>query len=253
MTSPVFHHGHEDLHRVRPGEVLDVVGPEARHAVTVRRLRAGEPLDLVDGHGTRVSCTFTTGEKDRMSVTVAAVHREEPPRPHLGLVQALAKGDRDLQAAEAATELGVTCVIPWQAERSIVRLRAERAARTMAKWESTLNTAAKQSRRAHWPRLQPWVDTAGLAELIRSRPDTLWLVLHESAATRWSADDVAGWRGRAGVTVVVGPEGGISDRERETLEAAGAHTVRLGDTVMRSSTAGPAALAALGAVLGIWG
>lgn len=252
MTNPVFHHPGEGLSRARPGELLDVHGPEARHAVTVRRLRAGELLDLVDGHGTRATCTFRDGEKDRMTVAVKSVAREPQPRPLLSLVQALAKGERDLQAVESATELGVSRVVPWQAERSIVRLRAERAAKTMGKWESLLATAAKQSRRATWPELAPWVDTAGLAELIRSEPGTLWLVLHESANVPWSSREVAAWGEQEHVAVVVGPEGGISERELEALCAAGARPVRLGATVMRSSTAGPAALAALSAVLGLW-
>ncbi|MDO4919414.1 16S rRNA (uracil(1498)-N(3))-methyltransferase [Kocuria sp.] len=250
MTNPVFHHEH--LTGVRPGEVLDVAGPEAKHAVTVRRLRAGEPLDLVDGRGTRVSCTFTAGERDRMSVTVSEVTHEAVPRPELTLVQALAKGDRDLQAVESATELGASRVIPWQAERSIVRLRGERAAKTMHKWEAQLASAAKQSRRAAWPQLRPWVDTAGLVRLVAEEPATLWLVLHESAETPWSALDTPAQDAHERVAVVVGPEGGISDAELHALRAAGARTLRLGRTVMRSSTAGPAALAALSAVLGLW-
>ena len=251
MTNPVFHRA--DLGEAHPGETLDVVGAEARHAVIVRRLRAGEPLDLVDGHGTRVTATFEAGEKDRMTVRVTDVRHETIPVPQLTLVQALAKGDRDLQAVESATELGITRVVPWQAERSIVRLRAERAAKTMAKWESLLTTAAKQSRRATWPHLEPWVDTTGLTRLVTAETDTLWLVLHESAATAWSSRQVASWAEHPRVAVVVGPEGGISPDELAALEAAGAHTLRLGETVMRSSTAGPAALAALSAVLGLWG
>lgn len=251
MTNPVFHR--EDLTGAHPGEVLDVAGPEARHAVTVRRLRAGASLDLVDGRGTRAVCTFVAGEKDRMSVTVDSVAHEEPPAPRLTLVQALAKGDRDLQAAETATELGVDCVIPWQAERSIVRLRGDRAAKTMAKWDATLCAAAKQSRRAHWPRREQWMDTAALARLVAEDTETLWLVLHETASTAWSGHDVTAWRERTRIAVVVGPEGGISDAETQLLTEAGAHTLRLGDTVMRSATAGPAALAALHSVLGLWG
>lgn len=251
MTNPVFHAPH--LTGFHPGEVLDVHGPEAKHAVTVRRLRTGEPLDLVDGHGTRASCTFTSGEKDRMSVTVADIRHEEPRTPRFTLVQALAKGDRDLQAAETATELGVDRVIPWQADRSIVRLRGERAEKTMAKWDSTLTTAAKQSRRAHWPHREDWVDTSRLARLVAAETDTLWLLLHETATTTWAASDTAAWAEHPRIAVIVGPEGGIGEDETRTLTEAGAQTLRLGDTVMRSSTAGPAALAALQAVLGLWG
>lgn len=252
MTNPVFHVPAPELAAAAPGGTLEVTGPEARHAVTVRRLRAGEPLDLVDGRGTRAGCMFTAGDRDRMTVAVDSVTREPVTAPSLTLVQALAKGDRDLQAVESATELGVDRVVAWQAERSIVRLRAERAAKTMAKWEATLASAAKQSRRAHWPELAPWVDTAGLAELVRAEPETLWLVLHESVATPWSTAHAAAWRDRERIAVVVGPEGGISDGELAALQGAGARPVRLGTTVMRSSSAGPAALAALNAVLGFW-
>ncbi|MFJ4759288.1 16S rRNA (uracil(1498)-N(3))-methyltransferase [Kocuria marina] len=252
MTNPVFHVPAEDLFRAHPGEVLDVAGPEAKHAVTVRRLRAGEALDLVDGHGTRAVCTFDSGAKDRMSVTVHEIHHDAAQQPEFTLVQALAKGDRDLQAAEAATELGVSRVIPWQAERSIVRVHADRAAKLMAKWDSTLAAAAKQSRRARWPERGDWVDTAGLARLIAAEPQMLWLVLHESASPRWSTPGVTRWGDRPRIAVIVGPEGGIGDGELEALCAAGAQPMRLGTTVMRSSTAGPAALAALHAVLGLW-
>ena len=252
MTNPVFHHPAEALAGARRGDVVEVHGPEARHAVTVRRLRAGEPVDLVDGAGTRVTGSLLDGEKDRMRVTVEAVTHEPAPAPQLTLVQALAKGDRDLQAVEAATELGVHRVVPWQAERSIVRLRGDRAAKTMAKWESALSAAAKQSRRAHWPALAPWQDTPGLAELVRSEPETLWLVLHESVPTQWSTREAAQWGQWQRIAVLVGPEGGVGEDELQLLRAAGAQPVRLGTTVMRSSTAGPAALAALSAVLGLW-
>ena len=77
-------------------------------------------------------------------------------------------------------------------------------------------------------------------------------MLHESANVPWSSREVAAWGEQEHVAVVVGPEGGISERELEALCAAGARPVRLGATVMRSSTAGPAALAALSAVLGLW-
>ena len=253
MTNPVFHVPFQELARAHPGGFLDVAGPEAKHAVTVRRLREGEALDLVDGCGTRAVCVFDTGAKERMRVMVREVHHDAAQQPEFTLVQALAKGDRDLQAAEAATELGVSRVIPWQSERSIVRVHADRAAKLMAKWDSTLAAAAKQSRRASWPERGDWVDTAGLVRLIGGEPETLWLVLHEAASAPWSLPQVRDWRDRSRVGVIVGPEGGISENELANLCSAGAQPLRLGTTVMRSSTAGPAALAALNAVLGLWG
>lgn len=251
MTDPVFHASPEQLATVTAGEELTITGAEARHMM-VRRLRSGEALDLVDGAGTRVTCEFVGGTKESVTVRALSVGSVPEATPVLTLVQALAKGDRDLQAAESATELGVDRVIAWQAERSIVRLKAEREAKTMAKWNSTLAAAAKQSRRARWPRLGEPVDTTGLARLIQEESEVLWLVLHESASRSWGSVSRATLAEATSIGVVVGPEGGIGEDELGRLVAAGARPVKLGADVMRASTAGPAALAALCAVTGRW-
>lgn len=251
MTNPVFLAGPGQLATAGPGDPLEITGDAARHAVTVRRLRAGETLDLVDGAGTRAVCELTRGEKDTMSVTVLGISHEPAPAPRFTLVQALAKGDRDLQAVESATELGVDRVIPWQAERAVVRLKPERAARTAAKWDSTLTAAAKQSRRSHWPELAPPLTSGALAELIAAEPDTAWYVLHESGSRGWR-EHTAAWAAATSLAVIVGPEGGISDAETARFTAAGAEVLSLGPLVMRTSTAGPAALAAFAAGTGRW-
>lgn len=252
MTDPVFFADRGELRAATAGEQFHLTGAEARHAVTVRRLRAGETLELVDGDGTRVACEFLRGEKDAMTVRVTAVAHEPAPATAFILVQALAKGDRDLQAAESATELGVDQVIPWQADRSVVRLKAERAARMLGKWQSTVVAAAKQSRRAHWPELAEHVNSNALAALIHSTPATRWFVLHEAAETAWGTLRTEELNAVGSIGLIVGPEGGISDSELERFTAAGAHTVKLGREVMRASTAGPAALAALCALTGRW-
>ena len=253
MTDPVFHADPGLLATAAAGDRLELTGPEAHHAITVRRLRPGETLDLVDGAGTRARCELLRGEKQTMTVTVRALHREPAPAPRLTLVQALAKGDRDLQAVESATELGVDRVIPWQAERAVVRLKPERTVRTMTKWEATLTAAAKQSRRSHWPALADPVTSTALAALIAAEPDTRWYLLHESGTRGWSEHAAAGWSPATPLAVIVGPEGGIGDAETERLTAAGAQVLTLGPLVLRSSTAGPAALAALAAATGRWG
>lgn len=252
MTDPVFFVDRGELSAATAGADFNLTGAEARHAVTVRRLRAGQTLELVDGHGTRAACEFLRGEKDAMTVRVAAVAHEPAPDTEFILVQALAKADRDLQAAESATELGVDRVIPWQADRSIVRLKAERAAKMLGKWESTVAAAAKQSRRARWPELGDHVNSTGLTALIRSTPETRWFVLHESAETSWGALRAEELTAATSIGLIVGPEGGISEHEREHFTAAGAHALKLGREVMRASTAGPAALAALCALTGRW-
>lgn len=254
MSLPVFKVEPGRLADLGPGAVLTVTGPEARHAVTVRRLAPGERLELVDGAGTRAAGELRTGDGDGMEVAVTAVTTEPVRRPRLVLAQALAKGDRDLLAVETATELGVDAVVPWQADRSIVRWKKERATKSHEKWVHTVAAAAKQSRRATWPEVLPLHSTRELARLLRE-PGTRGVVLHEEA--RESLADRMGrtgapWDASDRIVLVVGPEGGIAPAELDVLAAAGARTLRLGPEVLRSSTAGPAALAVLSAGLGRW-
>ncbi|PLC12706.1 rRNA methyltransferase [Kocuria flava] len=258
MSRPVFRADPGTLGAAAPGAEVVVTGPEARHALTVRRLGAGDGLELVDGHGLRAAGTVTGAERERMTVRVDAVAAEPVRTPRLVLAQALAKGERDLLAVETATELGADAVVPWQAERSIVRWRRERAAKSHEKWVHTVAAAAKQSRRAAWPEVAPLASTEDLAGRA-ARPGTLALVLHEDAERALvellapapgTPDEVLA--GAEEVLLVVGPEGGIAPAELERLGDAGALPVRLGREVLRSSTAGPAALAVLAALLGRW-
>jgi 16S rRNA (uracil1498-N3)-methyltransferase len=162
------------------------------------------------------------------------------------LVQALAKGDRDERAIEAATDLGVDEVVPWQAARSIVLWRGERAARSVRKWESVVLAATKQSRRTRVPLVSSPANQAAVIRLIEHA--ALALVLHEEAVRPLAGIELP----LAGdVLLVVGPEGGIAPEELSAFTAAGAVVVRLGPGVLRSSTAGPAALAVISAA-GRW-
>jgi 16S rRNA (uracil1498-N3)-methyltransferase len=224
--------------------VLD--GPEGRHAATVRRIAAGEEVMLADGAGLRLTCAVVVAGKAELELSVVGVCREPAPQPRFVLVQALAKGDRDDQAIEAATEFGVDEVVPWQAARSIVQWRGERGDKARRKWESTVAAAAKQSRRARVPVVGELVTTKTLAARIAGAAAAY--VLHEGAAQSLATQPLPDV---GDVLVVVGPEGGITAEEVAAFEAAGALTVRLGDTVLRSSSAGPAALAVLSAA-GRW-
>ncbi|KGN42132.1 16S rRNA (uracil(1498)-N(3))-methyltransferase [Knoellia aerolata] len=229
-----------------PGDVVVLDGAEGRHAATVRRTRTGERLRVADGAGRVVTGVVEAVERDRLDVRADVVEDLPEPRTRLVLVQALAKGDRDDQAVEAATELGVDEVVPWQASRSIVQWRGERGARARAKWDAVLVAATKQSRRPRRPVLGETASTAELAARIAAGAAAY--VLHEDADVPL-AGQVLPEEGE--VLVVVGPEGGIAPDELDTFRAAGAVVVRLGDTVLRSSSAGPAALAVLSAA-GRW-
>lgn len=248
MSAPVFLVEPGTLDPAVAGVGAEVVlrGPEARHAVSVRRIEVGERVDLVDGAGVRVrgrvARVTTTGDGPALALEVTRREVEPEPQPRLVLVQALAKGDRDLAAVETATELGVDRIVPWQAARSIVVWRGERAAKSRARWAATARAAAKQSRRSRVPLVDEPCDTAALVHLAATAG--LVLVLHEEATEALAGLALP----EAGdVLVVVGPEGGISPDELDRLVSAGGRPVRLGRTVLRSSSAGPAALAVLSA------
>lgn len=224
------------------GSTVRLGGPEGRHAATVRRTRVGEVVDLVDGRGLRCTGTVTAVAKDALTLEVTSRVQEPPPVPRITLVQAIAKGDRGELAVEAATEAGVDEVVPWAAARCVVRWEAERGVKALDRWRSTAREAAKQSRRAWFPLVHEPLTTAEVGAL----PGTL-LVLHESAERRLAEVDLEG-----DVVLVVGPEGGISDEELAVLAEAGATAVRLGTSILRTSTAGVAAIAVVSARTGRW-
>lgn len=242
MTRPVFVVEPDRLAAARMGDTLVLDGPEGRHAATVRRIAPGEHLDVVDGAGRRAVAYVLEGDRASLTLRVDEIADEPASEPRFVLVQALAKGDRDDQAIEAATELGVDAVVPWQAGRSIVQWRGERGAKARRKWVETVRAAGKQSRRARFPEVEELLDLRGLVRRVGEAAATY--VLHEDAT-----EPLAGVAlpEVGDVLLVVGPEGGITPDELAALEDAGARAVRLGSTVLRSSTAGPAALAVLSA------
>jgi 16S rRNA (uracil1498-N3)-methyltransferase len=223
-----------------PGGTVRVTGDEARHAITVARIRVGEAISVGDGAGLIIEGVVASIEAKELLVDIHVVRREEAARPQLWLAQALAKGDRDELAIQAATELGVSGVIPWQAERSVSRWDGAKAEKGRERWRSIVREASKQSIRAWVPEVDEPATTKKLAAL-----PGLVLVLEPTAQERLT-DVALGEHER--ITLVVGPEGGVSPNELALLT----RHVRLGIEVLRTSTAGPAALAVLNARLGRW-
>ncbi len=257
MSNPVFFTPAGSLDQLIPGSTFVLEGAEARHAVTVKRLAVGEPVDIADGSGMRLTGTVVDAGSSALTVEASEVILEPQPDVRLVLVQALAKGDRDELAIETATELGIDAVIPWQSERAIVRWKGERAAKAHAKWQSVVTAAAKQARRAWIPEVRSIVDTSALAKAVAAAD--LAIILHEDAKNplRTVLEESHAVRtGDEGTTrevlLIVGPEGGISPREVTRLSDAGAVTALLGHHVLRSSTAGPAAVVLASDVLGRW-
>jgi 16S rRNA (uracil1498-N3)-methyltransferase len=232
-TAPVFF---ADVAGALVGGRVVLGGDEGRHASDVRRLRLGESIDLTDGAGVLIHGVVADVRRGELGIDV--LDRVDVPAPALRLtvVQALARGGRDEQAVEAMTEVGVDHVVGWEAARNV----AHWTDRTQAKWTSTSRAAAKQSRRAWCPQISGAVSTSEVAAMCAAAD--LAVVLHETAS-----EPLAGiaFPATGEIVVVVGPEGGIADEELAAFAAAGARVVRLGDTVLRSSTAGVAALAVI--------
>ncbi|WP_338747993.1 16S rRNA (uracil(1498)-N(3))-methyltransferase [Janibacter alittae] len=241
MTAPLFLVDPGVLDGLGVDDDVALTGSEAHHAATVVRLQTGEEVLVADRAGARVRTVAASVASDLVSLRVTGRADEPAPSLRLTLVQALAKDGRDEDAVEAATELGVDGVIPWQADRSIVRWKGPKVDKGRRKWANVIERAAKQSRRGRWPDLGELVTTATLAETCR-RTGTTPFVLHEDATTALAGVDLPE---TGEILLVVGPEGGISPDERDLLVAAGARAVRLGPQILRASTAGPAAIAAI--------
>jgi 16S rRNA (uracil1498-N3)-methyltransferase len=228
------------LSGVSAGDEVALDGDEARHAVVVRRTRVGEQVALTDGAGTTVVCTVTATTKRSLTATVDSVARSEPEMPRVVVVQAIPKGDRGELAVEMLTEVGVDVIVPWAASRSVGVWRGDRADKSLAKWRATAREAAKQARRSWFPEVSDMVSTEDVVALLANA--SVPVVLHEAASGPLADLPVPG---RGEIVIVVGPEGGISEEELEAFATVGAEPVRLGSSVLRTSTTGVAATAAL--------
>ncbi|OZD30922.1 16S rRNA (uracil(1498)-N(3))-methyltransferase [Rhodococcus sp. 06-1477-1B] len=237
----------DDASVARPGDTVELTGAEAHHASAVRRVRVDEAVTLGDGRGVWLTGTVLAATPKQVDVRITGREEHPAPAPRFVLVQALAKGDRDELAVQAATELGVDAIVPWQASRSVSRWDAK-AEKGLARWRTIVREAAKQAHRAWIPEVEK---VARTADLVRLAGTALVLVLEPTASARLTAVAVEASDGRD-VVLVVGPEGGIAPEELDALEKAGARLVRLGETVLRTSTAGAAAISVLSAAHGRW-
>jgi len=259
-TPPGFLILDDALEAAREGQPLTLDGDEGRHAAKVARIGVGEQVLLTDGPGRQVRAEVTAARKEALDLLLLADPSPALQRlPRLVLVQALATGGRDEQAVESATELGADRIVPWIARRSVSVWRGDKLVKGRAKWTATVRAAVKQCRRPGIPAVdEPLTSTQLLAELRRRiTAGAMVLILHEQesvglmslAGTLAASSE----QGLEEIIVVVGPEGGIAPEELEGLRELGARPVLLGPEVLRTSTAGPAAIAVLSALLGRWG
>ena len=237
------------------GDILEVTGDEGRHAVKVSRLRADETILVGDGAGVIASCVVNETFGSRFTATILEVDREEPASVPITLVQALAKGDRAERAVEQSTEFGVTTVQPWQADRSVSRWNSpDKKTKGCAKWQRVAYEAAKQSLRAYIPRVTDAISTDDILKSEGSARHPVFVLdpradqhLRDAYVLRLESPEPP-----HGITVVVGPEGGITEAEIVALEQRGATPVKLGSHVLRTSSAGPAAIAMIHTLNRTW-
>ena len=231
------------------GERYTLDGSEGHHAAAVQRLRVGERLVLADGRGGTAAAEVTAAGRSSLDLRVGERVYADAPDPRVVVVQGIAKGDRGELAVQAMTEAGVDEIVPWAASRSVAQWRGERGDKARGKWVSTAREAAKQARRPWLPVIGGDPDCSTKRVAARIGDAAAAYVLHEEATDRLSAVPLPA---SGEVLVVVGPEGGISDAELGAFVAAGATAVRLGHEVLRTSTAGVAALSVLAVRLDRW-
>ncbi|QRY44950.1 16S rRNA (uracil(1498)-N(3))-methyltransferase [Mycolicibacterium boenickei] len=233
------------------GELAVVDGDEGFHASNVRRIRVGEQIDLSDGAGVLAHCVVEETAKGRLSARVTERVTIVTPRPTVTVVQALPKSDRSELAVELATEAGADGFVAWQATRCVARWDGPKVDKGLRRWEAVARSAARQSRRAYVPAVEGVVSTAALTQRVAdaAAAGAVVLALHESATDPIAELPLAQ---ADSLMLIVGPEGGIADEEIAALTGAGAKTVRLGPTVLRTSTAAAVALGAIGALTARW-
>ena len=244
MVAPLFFA--PEVASAKVGTEFLLGGAEGKHAAVVRRMRAGELIQLTDGEGFRASGKVVQIQGSEVHIRIDEVISEQLPALQLTLVQALAKGDRDELAVQAATELGALGVIPWQATRSVSRWEGAKAEKGRQRWQTIATEAAKQSLRVFEPKVQDILTTKELASHVGEFD--AFLVLDPTAKLGLASLDKLTGK----VAIVVGPEGGIDEHELGVLQSAGAKRVHIGNGVLRTSTAGLAAISFLVGGSGLW-
>ncbi len=234
------------------GTVMTVSGEEGFHAATVRRIRPGEELTLSDGAGGMAGCVVQEAGRDGLRALVLSRWFVAPCKPSVTVVQALPKADRSELAVELATEAGADGFVAWQSERCVARWDGARAEKGLRRWRAVVRAAARQSRRAHIPLVEGPLSTTALCGRVREAVSAgaTVLALHEAATEPLTGVDLSQ---AESVLLIIGPEGGIAPDEIAELTDAGAVAVRLGPSVLRTSTAAAVALGALGVLTPRWG
>jgi 16S rRNA (uracil1498-N3)-methyltransferase len=229
------------------GQALVLPAATADHAVRVLRARVGDALLLFNGDGLDYRARISASSKSATTVSIESVQAGTPDSPlQITLVQALARGERMDTILQKSTELGVARIVPVSSERSEVRLDEDRAGKRLAHWSQIIASAAEQCGRSSLPELLPPQSLAQFAAgLVAVTDAEQRYCLHPDSAT-----GLAAIKAPQRLLIAVGPEGGFADRDLAVLDQVGFARLALGPRILRTETAGPAAIAALQARCG---
>ncbi|MGA9422384.1 MAG: 16S rRNA (uracil(1498)-N(3))-methyltransferase [Rhodanobacteraceae bacterium] len=229
-----------------PGIALLLSGQTAEHLTRVLRLGSGNALVLFNGDGGAYSGAIADVSRRGVRVTVGDALPDRPVESplHLTLAQSIARGEKMDWIVQKATELGVAAIVPIVTERTEIRLDARRTERRLAHWQAVIVSACEQSGRMRVPSLAP---PQRLTDWIAGLDGTAGLRLALDPEAELSTRELERFE-RA--SLVVGPEGGLSDVDLTALRSSGFRGLRLGPRILRVETAGVSALAALQAVHG---
>ena len=231
-----------------PGRTLRLPEEKSLHLLRVLRLRDGDPVTLFNGDGSDYAARITGMEKKAVELTVDEAHPRDNESPlAITLLQGVARGDKMDLILQKATELGVRAIQPVMTERTEVKLDADRAERRITHWRGVVAAACEQSGRTRVPTVAEPLPLHEAVAALSSESRRLILDPHRGRALK--ALDIDSTRP---VVLVIGPEGGLGERDHRVLAGAGFEGVQLGPRVLRTETAGLAVLAALQALYGDW-
>lgn len=233
---------------LHPGAEIALPESAHRHLIQVLRLRMGERFVVFDGRGQEAEAELIALEKRNSRARLGAVTQPDRESPlAITLLQCISKGERMDLTLQKAVELGVRTIQPVRSERSVVKLDSDRWEKKMSHWQGVVLSACEQSGRVCLPQLDPVSDYTVALQQVPKEMLKLALLPGEGCALRSMPPPTAG------LALLIGPEGGLSDREIDQALAAGFAAVQLGPRILRTETAGIATLAAAQALWGDWG
>ena len=224
------------------GAIVDLAPSAAHHAARVLRLSCGDKVILFDGNGSEFPARLLGGDQAQIEACTP-MDREAPLQ--ITLAQALPSGDKMDWVVQKAVELGVACIQPLAARRSVVRLSGERERKRIEHWQQVAVSACEQCGRNRVPSVEPLLDLPRFLGLAARSQGTRLLLAPEAAPRLRELSPPSGR-----VTLLIGPEGGFENDEIQAATAAGFSAIRLGPRVLRTETTG---LAAVAAMLALWG